>query len=394
MLLAHGALTGLKVIDASRVLGGPICGQMLGDHGAEITKIESPAGDDTRQWGPPFVGAVSAYFSGANRNKQTQVLDFNRPEDFERFKDLVAGADVLIENFLPASSRKWGLTPEWTHALNPRLVHCRVAGFGSAGPMADQPAYDTVMQALCGLMSVNGDDQSGPLRVGLPVVDMSTGLNAMIGILLALHARNVTGRGQFVETTLYANAVAMLQPHTSNYFADGKVPALTGNAHPNIYPYDCFETLTGPIYLAIGNDRQFRSFCHELGQVEWAERTEFSTNPQRSVHRAQLRALLAPALLQRDGAALTAALVQRGVPCAEVRNVAQVLQSEQTRASGLLVALAGGYQGIASPIHLSETPPTYRLAPPLLPPRPQSDAFVTTPSCGQTGVPAASRIQP
>ena len=371
MQLAHGALTGLNVIDALRVLGDPICRQMHGDHRDDVL-IESPAGDDTRQWNPPFVGAVSAYFSGANRNKRSQVLDFNRSENFERFKDLVAGADVLIENFLPASSRKWGLTPEWTQALNPRLVHCHVAGFGGASPMADRPVYDTAMQALCGLMS----------------------LNAMIGILLALHARTVTGKGQFVETILYANAVAMLHPHTSNYFADGTVPALTGNSHPNIYPYDCFETSTGPIYLTIGNDRQFRSFCEELGQVEWADRTEFSTNPQRSVHRAQLRALLAPALLQRDGVALAAALVQRGVPCAEVRNVAQVLQSKQTRASDLLVALAGGYQGIASPIHLSETPPTYRLALPLLPPRRQSDAFVTTPSCGQTGAPTASRIQP
>lgn len=367
MQLAHGALTGLKVIDASRVLGGPICGQMLGDHGADVVKVEAPAGDDTRHWGPPYLGPVSAYFSGANRNKRIEVLDFNRPADFERFTALLAEADVLIENFLPASSRKWGLTPQFTRTLNPRLIHCRVSGFGSQGPMADQPAYDTAMQALCGLMSVNGDAQTGPLRVGLPVVDMSTGLNATIGILLALQARQTTGQGQFVETSLYANAVAMLHPHTSNFFASGKVPALSGNAHPNIYPYDSFDTQSGRIYLAIGNDRQFRNFCAHLGHPEWAEHPDYASNPRRSIHRARLRELLTPVLRHTDGAALVDALVRKGVPCAVVSDLNQVLNSEQARAAGLLVALERGYRGIASPIALGDTPPTYRHAPPMLP---------------------------
>lgn len=367
MQLAHGALTGLKVIDASRVLGGPICGQMLGDHGAEVIKVESPVGDDTRKWGPPYFGSMAAYYSGANRNKRLQVLDFNQAADFYRFKELVAEADVLIENFRPSSSKKWGLTPEFTRALNPRLIHCRVSGFGSQGPMADLPAYDTAMQALCGLMTVNGDARTGPLRAGLPVVDMTAGLNAMIGILLALQARHVSGQGQFVETTLYANAVAMLHPHASNFLASGHVPALTGNAHPNIYPYDCFDTRTGPIYLAIGNDRQYRTFCEHLGHVEWADHPDYAHNPQRSVHRARLRELMAPVLQQVDGIALTDALVRQGVPCAPVCNVEQVLQAEQTQAAGLLVNLGAGYQGIASPIVLSDTPATYRHAPPELP---------------------------
>lgn len=367
MNLANGALTGLKVIDASRVLGGPVCGQMLGDHGAEVLKIEAPAGDDTRSWKPPMLGPVSAYFSGANRNKMLEVLDFNLREDFERFTELLRDADVLIENFRPDSARKWGLTREWTQALNPRLIHCRVSGFGEQGPMAGLPAYDTAMQALCGLMSVNGTAETGPMRVGLPVVDMTTGLNAMIGILLALQARHITGQGQLVETTLFANAVALLHPHTSNYFGNGAVPQLTGNAHPNIYPYDAFATRNGSIYLAIGNDRQFRTFCEHLGQAALAERPEFATNPQRSTHRAELRDWLEPLLAREDAAELAQALVQQGVPCAPVQNVAQVLESEQARASGALVALDNGYKGIASPIRLSATPATYRLAPPPFP---------------------------
>ena len=367
MSLFNGALTGLKVIDASRVLGGPICGQMLGDHGADVLKVEAPAGDDTRTWSPPDLGPVSAYFSGANRNKSACVLDFNDSTDFEKFKELLADADVLIENFRPESTRRWGLTPELTRTLNPRLIHCRVSGFGDKGPMAGLPAYDTAIQAQCGLMSVNGDAQSGPLRVGLPVVDMTTGMSAMIGILLALQARQVTGLGQFVETTLFANAVALLHPHTSNYFASGKVPALTGNAHPNIYPYDSFETQTGAIYLAIGNDRQFRLFCEYIGQPTLADDPDYATNPQRSIKRAQLRAILQPLLCQMDGNALTDNLVRKGVPCAPVSNVAEVLNSEQTSAMGLIVDLPNGYRGIASPIQLSDTPATYRQSPPLHP---------------------------
>lgn len=367
MSLENGALTGLRVIDASRVLGGPICGQILGDHGAEVVKIESPFGDDTRNWGPPYLGEVSAYFSGANRNKTIRVLDFDKSEDFEVFKSLLVEADVLIENFLPMASRKWGLTPEFTRSLNHKLIHCRVAGFGAVGPMKDLPAYDTAMQALCGLMSVNGDAQSGPLRVGLPVVDMTTGLNATIGILLALQARSATGRGQFVETTLYANALSMLHPHASNFFATEKVPPLTGNAHPNIYPYDLFETRSGAIYLAIGNDKQFRIFCEHIGLDELAAHPDFVTNPQRSVHRERLHELLAGALRETDGIGLTSALSLKGVPCAPVRNIEEVMNSEQTRASGAVVELEGGYKGIASPIYFSETQPTYRIAPQVLP---------------------------
>ena len=338
-LLPHGALSGLKVIDASRVLGGPICGQMLGDHGAEVIKVEAPAGDDTRRWGPPDLGPVSAYFSGANRNKRVQVLDLNRAEDFARFEALIQGADVLLENFMPASAAKWGLTPAFTQALNPRLVHCRVSGFGDVGPLAGLPAYDTAVQALCGLMSVNGDAHSGPLRVGLPVVDMSTGLNAMIGVLLALQARQLTGRGQFVETTLFANAVAMLHPHASNCFATGKNPVRTGNAHPNIYPYDSFATQTGPIYLAIGNDKQFQGFCAHLGQPQWASEPRFASNPQRVQHLDDIDGRIARWFAAHDYASLSQLLEQHSVPFSKIYSIADVVDDPHFQARGAIVRL-------------------------------------------------------
>ena len=367
MSLHHGALTGLKVVDASRVLGGPICGQMLGDHGAEVLKIESPAGDDTRAWSPPHLGPVSAYFSGANRNKSTQVLDFNQTADFAQFTELLRSTDVLIENFRPESARKWGLTREFTAALNPRLIHCRVSGFGDVGPMAGLPAYDTAMQALCGLMSVNGTAESGPLRVGLPVVDMTTGLNAMIGILLALQARHATGLGQLVETTLFANAVSLLHPHASNYFGNGEVPRLSGNAHPNIYPYDAFSTRAGAIYLAVGNDRQFATLCDHMGLAHLALQPEFASNPQRNMHRAPLRAILQEAFQTEDAIQLADALMRKGVPCAPIQDAAQVLTTEQARAADIVVELEQGYRGIASPIQLSDTPASYRIPPPVFP---------------------------
>lgn len=367
MDLRFGALTGIKVIDASRVLGGPYCGQILGDHGADVVKIEGPSGDDTRQWGPPDLGPNAAYFAGANRNKTSLVLDLQSEVQRERFMQMLAQADVLIENFKPSTLHKWGWPPDEFVRRHPRLVHCRVSGYGPDGPYGGLPAYDTAIQAQCGLMSVNGSAGSGPLRVGLPVVDMTTGLNAAIGVLLALRARETTGRGQIVETSLYANAISMLHPHASNYLGTGARPTLTGNAHPNIYPYDSFETATASIYLAVGNDRQFRTLCRHLGLDGLTQDPRYATNPARSTHRHQLRPLLETALRNADGHALAAALVKDGVPAAPVSNVQEVLDDAHTRHMGLLVDMEEGYRGIASPISLSETPPTYRRSPPVFP---------------------------
>ncbi|MBV2161351.1 CoA transferase [Achromobacter denitrificans] len=367
MDLRFGALTGIKVIDASRVLGGPYCGQILGDHGADVIKVEGPSGDDTRQWGPPDLGPNAAYFAGANRNKRSIVLDLQRVADRERFMEMLAEADVLIENFKPSTLRKWGWQADEFVARHPRLVHCRVSGFGPDGPYGGLPAYDTAIQAQCGLMSVNGSAESGPLRVGLPVVDMTTGLNAAIGVLLALRAREITGRGQSVETTLYANAISMLHPHASNFLGTGACPAPTGNAHPNIYPYDSFETSSASIYLAIGNDAQFRTLCRHLDLDALPLDPRYATNPARSIHRQSLRPVLESALLPVDGRELVGRLARDGVPAAIIGNVRDVLEDPQTRHMGLLVDLEPGYRGIASPIRLSDTPPTYRCPPPVFP---------------------------
>ncbi|ETF04466.1 carnitine dehydratase [Advenella kashmirensis W13003] len=362
-----GALKGLRVIDASRVLGGPFCGQILGDHGAEVLKIEIETGDDTRQWGPPYMGHNSAYFSGANRNKRSRVLDLSSSDGRQAFFELLSDTDILVENFKESTLKKWGLhTGSFTQS-NPKLIHCRVSGFGSDGPYGGLPAYDTAIQAQCGLMSVNGDNASGPMRVGLPIVDMTTGLNATIGILLALHDRELTGKGQIVETTLFASAISLLHPHSSNYFSTGKSPIPTGNAHPNIYPYDSFRTATGMIYLAIGNDTQFVQFCRHLELDSLSADPLYATNPARSTNREQLRTILQTALQDTDGNQLTSELIRLGVPCAPIKNVQEVLEDPHTLHQNLIVKLDPGYTGIASPISLSRTPASYRLAPPRLP---------------------------
>lgn len=364
--LQHGALTGLRVLDASRVLGGPLSGQILADHGADVTKVEGPEGDDTRRWGPPYLGRNAAYFCGANRNKASVVLNLRDSVDRADFLERIDESDVLIENFKLSTLLSWGWDLDTFIHRNPRLIHCRVSGFGADGPYGGMPAYDTAIQALCGLMSVNGDEASGPLRVGLPVVDMTTGLNATIGILMALQARNVTGRGQRVETTLYANAISLLHPHAGNFLATGSCPQPTGNAHPNIYPYDRFETATGPIYLAVGNDVQFRVLCDNLGIRETAADAHFASNPARSVNRGMLRGILQAALGSLDGRAIVDELVRKGVPCAPISSVQEALEDKHTAHMGLLVDMEDGYKGVASPIMLSETPPTYRMPPPTL----------------------------
>lgn len=360
----EGALAGVRVLDVSRVLGGPYAGQVLGDHGADVLKIEGPEGDDTRSWGPPYLGQTSAYFSGANRNKRSQMLNLGTESGRAALMEEVAQADVLIENFKLSTLSKWGWNLNSFLEVNPRLIHCRVSGFGSDGPYGGLPAYDTAVQALCGLMSVNGGADA--TRVGLPVVDMTTGLNAVIAVLLALLARHRTGRGQMVETTLYANAVSLLHPHASNYFATGKNPERTGNAHPNIYPYDSFHTADGTIYLAVGNDTQFVALCDRLGIGTLAFDSRFATNPSRSVNRQALREILEQALSPADGRQLAQDLVKLGVPCAPVCSVAEVLSHAHTAHMGLEVTLPGGYRGVASPIRLSDTPASYRLAPPEL----------------------------
>ena len=354
-----GALKGVRVLDLSRILGGPLCGQILGDHGADVLKVEPPQGDDTRTWGPPFRDGVASYYFGLNRNKRIQSMDLASPEGQREIQALMAQADVVVENFKVGTMEKWGIGYEQMQHVFPHLVWCRVTGFGADGPLGSLPGYDAAIQAMAGLMSINGEADRDPLRVGLPVVDMVTGLNAVIGVLLALHERAASGQGQLVDASLYDAGISLLHPHAANWFMNGKVPGRSGNAHPNIYPYDVVSTGTSPIFLAVGNDRQFRLMCKHLGQDELADDPRYATAGQRSVHRAELKPLLETAFAVLDGVKLAEELMDIGVPAAPVLNVEQALQAPHTQHRELVVKM-GEYTGLGAPVKLSRTPAAYR----------------------------------
>ncbi|OZI79153.1 CaiB/BaiF CoA transferase family protein [Bordetella genomosp. 2] len=363
--LQAGALAGCKIIDLSRVLGGPYCTQLLADHGADVIKFEPPSGDETRGWGPPFLDDTASYFIGVNRNKRGMTLDLAQPAGQELLRRLLADADVLVENFKPGTLEKWGLGYDALSREFPRLIHCRVSGFGADGPLGGLPGYDACAQAMCGLMSVNGDAQGEATRVGLPVVDMVTGLNAAVAVLLALNERMRSGLGQFLDITLYDCAVSLLHPHAANYFYSGKVPGRTGNAHPNIAPYETLPTRSGPIFLAVGNNRQFAALARVLGAPALPDDPRFATNAERLQHRDALREALAELLAAHDAATLAEQLLRAGVPAAAVQNVEDVLGHPHTRHRGMVLE-QDGYRGVGSPIKLSRTPATLRRLPPAL----------------------------
>lgn len=360
-----GALQGITVIDLSRVLGGPYCGQILADHGADVLKVEPPQGDETRGWGPPFdADGTASYFHGLNRNKRGTTLDLQDPAQREQLMGLLEGADVLLENFKTGSMEKWGLGFETLHARFPRLIHCRVSGFGADGPLGGLPGYDAAIQAMAGIMSVNGEAGGEPLRVGVPLVDIVTGLNAALGVMLALQARHRTGLGQFVESSLYDCGLTLLHPHSANHLMDGRTPKRTGNAHSNIYPYDTFATGTEPIFLAVGNDGQYAKMCEHIGAQELVTDPRFVHNKERSESRALLKPLLEAKLAAFECAPLAEALVRKGVPCGPILDVKQALAHPHTQHRGMVVSIGSGYTGVGSPIKLSATPASYRLPPP------------------------------
>ena len=368
------ALQGLKVIDLSRVLGGPYCTQILADHGADVLKIEPPQGDETRGWGPPFdAHGTASYFLGLNRNKRGMTMDLTQPAQRDALLALLTDADVLVENFKTGTMEKWGLGFDTLHAKFPRLVHCRVSGFGADGPKGGLPGYDAAIQAMVGLMSINGEPDAGPntkggapLRMGVPVVDIVTGLNAALGIMFALKERERSCKGQFVEAALYDCGLSLLHPHSANHLLDPRiVPGRSGNAHPNICPYDTFATGSTPIFLAVGNDGQFGKLCEQIGAPELASDPRFVTNAQRNAHREVLKPLLEAKLLAFDHCeALADRLMRAGVPCAPIHDVPAALADAHTKHRGMVVEIGDEYRGVASPIKLSRTPATYRMKPP------------------------------
>ena len=311
-----GALSGVRVIDLSRVLAGPLCTQMLADHGADVIKVEPPAGDETRTLGPPFDDAGdAAYFTALNRGKRALGLDLSRHEGRATLLQLLEGADVLVENFVPGTMKRWGLDYDTELAKRfPRLVYCSISGFGGDGPLGGLPGYDAIIQAMCGLMSINGDPASGPTRIGVPIVDHLTGYTALTGILLALFHREHTGLGQRVEATLFDTALSLLVPHAANWMYSNQTPALLGSAHPNIAPYDKFACSDGDVFLGILNDRQFQRFCEHVGLPALPADSRFASNSVRLQHRDQLRVEIAAALAPLSREPLCEGLMRQGVP--------------------------------------------------------------------------------
>ncbi|MEZ5774217.1 MAG: CoA transferase [Hyphomicrobiaceae bacterium] len=362
-----GALAGIRIVDLTRVLGGPYATQMLADHGAEVIKVEPPDGDETRGWGPPFrEDGAASYFVGINRNKRGLALDLSRPAGREVLLRLLADADVLVENFKTGTLEKWDLGyHEVLKGRFPRLIHARISGFGDDGPLGGYPGYDAVVQAMAGVMSINGDADGEPVRAGVPIVDIATGMNIAAAILMALIERSRSGLGQKVETTLYDSTIAFLHPHAANYLMSGRPPRRTGNAHANIAPYDAFPTATVPVFLAIGNDRQFARLAAEIGAPTLVADPRFRSNAERLKHRDELREALIGALRLLDGRGLAARLLEQGVPAGAVEDIPAVLDHPHTRHRGMVVE-EPGYRGTGIPVRMTRTPGSVRAGPPRL----------------------------
>jgi formyl-CoA transferase len=360
---AAGAMAGLRVIDLSRVLGGPYCTQILADHGADIVKVEPPAGDETRDWGPPFHDDDAAYFIGTNRNKRSIGIDLASDGGREVLMHMLKDADVLIENFKPGTLDKWGIGNDFLRAKFPRLIHCRISGFGGDGPHGGHPGYDAIIQSMVGIMASTGSPESGPTRVGVALVDMTTGLYACTGILMALAEREKSGLGQFIEATLFETGLAIMHPHTANFFMHGKPPALTGNEHPNLVPYAVFAARDGNIFMGVGNDATFRKLCRELGKPELGTDPRFARNRDRIEHRDQLRAELETILKEHDSEPLCRKLLAAGLPAGPVQSIDKTLASEHVKHRGDIIE-KDWYKGIASPIRFDRTKASLRLVPP------------------------------
>ena len=336
----HGPLHGVRVLDASRVLAGPVCGQLLGDLGAEVIKVERPgSGDDTRGWGPPFAGDLSAYFLSCNRGKQSVAIDLSKPDGIELFQRLVAECDILLENFRATSSAKFGLDPEQLLKRHPQLIVCSISGYGRTGPMSDLPGYDFAIQGLSGLMSITGPADGPPCKVGVAITDVVTGLYAASAVLACLHARHSTGHGYAIDLALLDCAVAVQVNVAQAYLTSGNVPPRQGNAHLQIVPYQAFATADEWLILAIGNDGQWQRFCAAVGHADWAGDPRFATNVLRVQHREQLVGPLENLFRERSTADWRTLLQRAEIPHAPVWNYAQLFASDQAKARGLCVTV-------------------------------------------------------
>jgi crotonobetainyl-CoA:carnitine CoA-transferase CaiB-like acyl-CoA transferase len=367
----NSPLEGLVVLDFTRVLSGPYCTMQLADMGARVIKVEQPGkGDDTRAWGPPFLNGESAYFLSINRNKESLTLDLKHPEATRIIDVLLERADVLVENFRPGTMDRLGLSYEAVSRRFPRLVYCSISGFGQTGPRTSEPGYDAVVQAEGGLMSITGDAEGQPFRLGVAIADIVSGMFAVQGIAFALLARERSGKGQLVDVGMLDATAALLTYQAGIYFATGKTPGRMGNRHPTIVPYETFAASDGDFVIAVGNDEQWRRFCAITGLERLAADERFATNRARVTNYETLRPLLADALRSRTRAEWVDRLRPAGVPCGSVREVAEVLQDPHLAARGMIQelehAVAGPMRVTGVPIKLSDTPGSVRTPPPLL----------------------------
>lgn len=374
------ALSHLRVLDLSRVLAGPWASQMLGDLGAEIIKIEQPErGDDTRGWGPPYLNDAqgnaveSAYFLCTNRNKKSVALDMATPEGQSHIRALAMQSDILIENFKVGGLAKYGLDYASLAQLNPRLIYCSITGFGQTGPYAKRPGYDFMIQGMGGLMSLTGQpdgEEGGPVKVGVALTDVMTGLHAVAGILAAVAWREKSGEGQHIDLALLDVQVSCLANQAMNYLVTGKSPERMGNSHPSIVPYQAFPTADGDMILAVGNDSQFASFCRVAEQPQWATDARFATNAARVVNRKILVPLLRQTTVHKTTEAWISLLESANVPCGPINTLEQVFADPHVVAKGLRIEvphpITGVAPGVASPLRFSKTPVQYRSSAPLL----------------------------
>ncbi|MEI3606376.1 CoA transferase [Pseudogracilibacillus sp. SE30717A] len=365
----NGALNGITVLDLSRVLAGPYCTMILGDLGADVIKIESPdKGDDTRRWGPPFKNEVSAYYLCANRNKKSITLDLKSPYGLQQIKELVLDSDIIINNFKAGTMERFGLGYSVLSAINPKIIYCSITGFGETGPYKNMPGYDFIIQAMSGLMSITGTEESGPQKLGVAIVDVLTGLYASTGIQAALIERERSGKGQKLDLSLYDSAVSSLINIGSGYLINGKIPKRLGNEHANIVPYQTFITKDGEMVIAVGNDHQFQSLCKIIGQHELADDPRFQTNPSRVKNRLKLIPILQRAFLQQSTAYWKKRCDTSNIPCGPIQDLEQVYNDPQLQFRNMFIDMehpsAGAIKLIGSPLHFSRTPVSYRHYPP------------------------------
>jgi crotonobetainyl-CoA:carnitine CoA-transferase CaiB-like acyl-CoA transferase len=354
--MTDAPLAGLKVVELARILAGPWAGQTLADLGAEVIKVESSAGDDTRQWGPPFIerdgDRTAAYFHSCNRGKASVTADFRTPEGQAQVRDLVADADILIENFKVGGLAKFGLDYDSLSALNPGLIYCSITGFGQDGPYAHRAGYDYIIQGMSGFMSITGDPDGQPQRAGVAITDLFTGLYSVAGILAALHQRARTGRGQHIDMALMDCAVAAMANQSLNYLATGTPPGRTGNYHPNLTPYQVFDCADGYIIIATGNDAQYRRLCGLLGLDPMAEDAKFATNADRVANRPEMIAGLMAETRKWTKADLLQGCEAHGIPAGPINDMAEVFADPQVQARGMRIDL-DGVPGVRAPFRFS-----------------------------------------